>query len=314
MPRVDELIRRELHRLERPVRTDVFDAVAARKRRRRVAMRVRTAALAFAVVAGSVLGTYGLFRVFGPGAGSRPGGAGTPEPSVPPPSAQPTALCDLSELRLDLDGDGAEDDLVEVGAPAAEPGVPCEQATGIGPYSASIVIDAGSDVGRASTQELPECDQPWGCRLFAAPDLDGDGASEVAIRLGFGASTVTFSIYRFDPMATPEGGALVRLEVAEPGDRWDEEFGLAPGPARFLWYGSVTHQHWLSCDRDPERRLAVMTAIRDQTDDRGYLVHGSLLRLEGSSLAVERSWDEEVGERALELPGDLCGAPLLPAG
>jgi hypothetical protein len=88
--------------------------------------------------------------------------------------------------------------------------------------------------------------------VFATPDLDGDAANEVAIQLAFGASTTSFAIYRFDPLASVETGALVRLEIAEPGDPWDPTYGLAPGPATFTWYGSVTHQQWLSCAEDPE--------------------------------------------------------------
>jgi len=308
MSRADERIRRELHGLERPVRTDVFDRVAGRRRRRRTRHRVGVAVLAAAVVVGTLIGGYGLLRVFAPAERSRPG-----DGSSSGPTAQATPMCEVSSIdTLDVNGDGMRD-VVEVYAEAPGPDIPCAAADP-GPYHASVLITTAPGLGIAYTQDLPECEMPYACRVFAAPDVDDDGANEVAIQLSFGVSTTSFALYRFDLEASPATGPLVRLEVAEPGDPWDPEYGLPPGPATFGWYGSVTHLQWLSCNEDPEHRLAVMTALRSEEDPGRYLVHGTFLRLVGDELRFESSWDEEIREADLSVPETMCGAELIPAG
>jgi hypothetical protein len=101
--------------------------------------------------------------------------------------------------------------------------------------------------------------------------------------------------------------------VAEPGDPWHPNFGLAAGPATFVWYGSVTHLHWMSCDEDPEGRPAALTALRDEDDPSVYRVHGILFEVEGTTLRVASTWDEPVKEDRLRVPEDsFCGAEILP--
>ena len=312
MSRADERIRRELHGLERPVRTDVFDRVASRKRRRRAIHRAQVAGLMALVILGTIAGGYGLLQVFAPAERTVPGGppSGAAQPSttqVPAPQ-----MCQPSTVRTDLNGDGTLD-LVEVSFEPPSPETLCTAADRPGPYHAHVEISTGPDTAVAFTQDLPEC-EPWACRVFATPDLDGDGANEVAIQLAFGASTTTFSLYRFDPGTAPDGGGLARLEIAEPGDPWDPTYGLRPGPATFTWYGSVTHQQWLSCDEDPEGGVAAMTALRSERDPGRYLVHGTLLRLVGTELVPASSWDEEIAERRLSVPSTMCRAELIPAG
>jgi hypothetical protein len=313
MSRADERIRRDLQGLERPVRTDVFERVASRRHRRRALHRAGVTSLAVAVVAGSLLGGYGLLRIFAPAGKALPGDGASSAPKPQPTVSQAAEMCQLSSAdTLDLNGDG-RNDLVEVYFEPPSPETACLAADRPGPYHAHVEISTGPDTAVAYTQDLPEC-EPYGCRVFATPDLDGDGANEVAIQLAFGASTTSFAIYRFDPLASVETGALHRLEIAEPGDPWDQTYGLVPGPATFTWYGSVTHQQWLSCDEDPEHRPALITALRSEEDPGLYLVHGTLLRLVGQELRPEFSWDEEVREDRLRVPTTMCGAELIPAG
>lgn len=313
MSRADERIRGNLQELERPVRTDVFESVAGRKHRRRALHRVGMASLAVAVVGGSLLGGYGLLRVFGVAGGTQPVDDGVPTTSADPSDAvEPpvaVAMCDASELSADLNGDGIQD-RVEVWTVAEPPGSTCEQAETMKPYEVHVTLAPNI---ASYSQSLPECDTPFACGVLAAPDIDRDGRAEIAIKYAEGVSTVSFGLYRFGPIA-PDGVALQRLEIAEPGDPWDPTYGLAAGPATFTWYGSVTHQQWLSCDEDPEHRPAVMTALRSEEDPGRYLVHGTLLRLVGQELRPEFSWDEEVREDRLRVPTTMCGAELIPAG
>jgi hypothetical protein len=301
MSRVDDRIRRELTSIRRPVRDQgAFELVEVRRRRVRLLRRVRVGTLALVVLVGTAAGVLTLQRIFDAGVARRPPGDTLPSPQAPTPTM---AGCDRSSLSTDLDGDGRSDSVV-VSSPAPS----CESPDVGAAYEAHVETAGGARYRQA----LPECDQPFACRLFAGPDIDGDGAAEVAIARVFGVSSVGFSLYRFAPDA-PDGRALHRFEVAEPGDRWDPTFGLRAGPATFTWYGSVTHLHWLSCDEDPQNKLAMLTALRDERDPSVYRVHGTLFDVEGVTLRVGFTWDERIPEEQLVLPEDrFCGARILP--
>jgi hypothetical protein len=314
MSRVDERIRREIERLSVPVDgRGAFDRVAGRRRRLRTAHRARRAALAVAVVAGTAAGWVGLVRVFDAGDRTRVG-SGADLPTSSPSEGLPivSAFCGSRGILVDLDGDGGQDDLLETWGETSKTDVSCEELPVLQRFVVHLEIDAEANVGPSFTQELPECPDPYACRVIATPEIDGDGRPEIAVQLGAGASTIYFALYRFDPAAPT--GPLERLEIAEPGDPWHEEFGFSPGPATFSWFGSVTHQHWLSCDEDPQRRLAAITVLRaydDPDDPHIEEVHGVLFRLEGTTLVVDFTWDEQVPEATLEMPLHLCGSPLL---
>lgn len=332
MPRVDDRIRRELKRLEVPVDgRGAFQRVDRRRRRLRAARRARSVALVAAVAIGTAAGTVGLLRLFDADRSARIGSNGTREPtatsnpstagtmsSTPSSASTVPYACDLSTAEVDLDGDGAED-LLQVFSPVEVPTGPdlpamdvvCSDPTVGARYVARLQVAAGPPEAAERWQDLPECAMPFSCRLLATPDLDRDGAPEVTIQIGAGASTLQLALYRFDAGSTDRW--LRRLEVAAPGDPWDETWGLRPGPSIFDWFGSVTHQHWLSCDEDPEHRLAVMTGLRGD-DPSVQHVHGVLLTLEGFTLVPGFSWDEEVPDGSLEIPTDLCGSELALGG
>jgi hypothetical protein len=305
MSRVDDRIRGELRAIRRPVSDEgVFELVEARRRRVRLARRAKIVALAVAVLAGTVAGTATLMRVFGVSQLDRVGNGTSPSPDGRTPTVE--ATCFVSSLSADLNGDTVTDS-VTVYSPAAS----CESTEAGTTYVADVEISTGPSTATGYHQPLPECDQVGACRLFAGPDVDGDGAAEVAIARVSGVSSVGFGLYRFDADA-PDGRVLHRFEVAEPGDPWDPNFGLAAGPATFTWYGSVTHLHWMSCEEDPEGRLAALTALRDEEDPSIYRVHGTLLDADGSTLRVAFTWDERIEEDRLSVPEGFCGAEILP--
>jgi hypothetical protein len=328
MPGVDERIRSEMDRLARPVEMDgALDRIRGRRARRRVVHRVQVVALAVFVLAGTAAGGYGLTRLFAPAPeGVEP--ARSPEASVPPPEDTPapdgTELCDTTASAADLDGDGQKD-LVIVYAPVDVPGsTECESDQVGLRYEARVTFGFESEGGGfvAEPQPLPECDGPFQCKLFATPDLDADGRAEVAITIYTGGPALYFAIYRLDPDWNLGDAALERLQIAPPGDPWHEEWGSPPGPAMFLWYGSVTHQHSVGCTTHPDgrRTISVKTGLRTEEAPGPYDVHITALRLEGATLLVEGSYDFPAARAENDDPGpwvdfengeELCGAPFV---
>jgi hypothetical protein len=320
MSRVDERIRDEVRRLDRPVDVSgVVDRVAARKDRRGTVVRAQRVALALAVLAGTVAGGFGLTRLMGLG---EPSPAETPDASVPPPveTADPTAglTCDHSAIGADLNGDGLAD-IVEVYTPMDPPDPDCS-SNRVGRRYEARVRFAGTDTqwGFLDPQPLPECETPRGCSVLATPDLNDDGDAEVAIQTVFGASTQWVSLYDVNPFA-PEGGpALIRLEVAAPGDPWHKEYGFPPGSALFPRYGSVTHIHSLDCETDAEGNAVIVatTALYRSGQGDGTLHDVHVTRFDANPwplITVVSSEDlgpvglEEL--RRFESGDEICGAP-----
>jgi hypothetical protein len=322
MSGVDQRIRRELQRLTRPVdAAPVMDRIADRKHRRRVVRRVQVAALALFVVTGTVAGGYGLIRLFGTGPSGdvpidEPSESGSA--SVPPPSDTPSptgVLCDVSSLVADVDGDGVPDEVTvfrPVSDTTCDPSAIGAQDTGL--HQARIAF--GGE-GRVETepQVLSEC-YAFACRVFAAPDIDGDGAAEVAIRHLFGASTEFFGLYRLDPDWNLGDPALELLEIAPPGDPWHEEFGSPPGPGLFAWGGSVTHLHSARCATESGISWIVVTALRPGTQEDVYDIHESQFLLEGNQLVLTASSDypdtpfDEI-DLVLGSGEEMCGASVV---
>jgi hypothetical protein len=311
MPRADDRIRWEFRSVHRSVSGEgVFELVEERRRQLRLLRRAKVAVLGVVVLAGTAIGTTVLMRAFGT---DGPSFGPANSPSVEPTTATPTpvAVCFPSSLTADLNGDGLDDTVTVYSAAAS-----CDSPAAGEVYIAEVAISTGPSTALAYSQTLPDCNELAPCRLFAAPDLDRDGLPEIAIAHAAGVSSVGAGLYRFDPEAAPDGEALVRFQVADPGDPWHENFGILPGPATVVWYGSVTHLHWAACDEDPEYpgiRFVVLTALRDERDPSVYRVHGTILAVEGTTLRVASTWDEEFAEEDLVVQEDrFCDGEILP--
>jgi hypothetical protein len=327
MSRVDERIKQDLAGLTRPVRTDgVLERLVARKARRRTVRRLQNVTLVVLVLAGTVLGTIVLTRVFAHPDGQAPGTSPTVSSPGPSPSGageQFGALCDESQIRADVDGDGALDE-VDVWSPSTgnsctplPPDVGRRYVLHVSGGKLAEPATPGAAVYPGVrfygiTQDLPECEQPFACRLFAAPDLDGDGAAELAVEIAEDGSTRSLGFYRAEVDPAADRYALVRIAVASPGDAWNDRFGLPPGPAVFGWGGPVTHMQTLACTGSPPMIVAG-TAILTDPGRELYDVHYTRLRLMGTDLEVVGTEDyHDVGWGVL-LPlvtENLCGAPI----
>jgi hypothetical protein len=304
MSGIDERIRQELKGLARPVGVEgVADEVSRRKSRRRVVRRAQVAVLAAVVVLGSLAGVYGLLRVFGPQE-ETPGDDGeTFRPAV--------EECDASTLEADVNRDAVADAVI-VYWPSE---TMCEPVPEGVPYQARVVLSAGTpNAVSLDPQDLPECETPSAaCKAFGAPDVDGDGRAEVAIAIAPGGPSTFYALHFFDESRRPGAGELVRYTVESPGDPWHAEYGFAPGPAVFTAYGSVTHQHWVSCfEEEGVHYVVAFTALRSERDPHLYRVHSTMLLVAGGSLEVAMIEDEpRVPEDRLEPLDHLCGSPLF---
>jgi hypothetical protein len=311
MSHVDERIRSELGRLSVPVETrHAFERVAIRRRRLRAVRRVRMGAILIAVIVGTVGGIVGLRSLMAPADRSRFGGLGPS--STPSPTVKPARLCGVSSETADLDGDGVVDH-ISVGIPLPASAAGCRDVSLDGSvpwtYVARLELGVGTDHAGSYEQPLPECEVPGQCWILGAPDLDRDGRAEIAIDIVTGVSTLNFSLYRVD--AEAPDGPLHRLEIAAPGDPFDELYGFPPGSSSFSWYGSVTHQHWVSCAEGPGE-FAVVTALRDERDPGLQDVHTTVLAIQGYALVVASTRDEALPDGSAQPPSDLCGVPLAP--
>jgi hypothetical protein len=325
MTRVDERIREEMRELERPAGLGgVLERVAQRKRRRRVVRRIQGAALAVAVVGGSVAGGLGLTRLFAPEHGTTPGAH--PSPSAPGPN--PTSaggspqeeqmLCDQTQISADVDGDGALDQ-VDVYSPspisscdAPEVGQRYVLHVSGGKYADHV----GPDVNFYGVDQwLPECQQPHTCRLFAAPDVNGDGQAEIAVQIEKGASSFFFDLYELEGLDTAAGVHLVRIDVAQPGD---PDSGLSAGPSRFAWGGDADRLEAVECRGEgPDRILVASNAVPSAGHPGRYDVREVQLSFHDGTLRVEAAADypnlEPDRNPPFETPPTLCGSPLVQA-
>ncbi len=322
MPNVDERIRTELRGLGRPVDVEgVLDRVAARRSRRRVLRKAQAVALAVAVVGGSVAGGVGLTRLFGHPGTTGPASRFSPKVSGPNPtsagdSPQPSvkeAICHDSQLNADVDGDGVLDqvDLLTLAPTCDSPDAGRHWVLHV---SGGKLGPSGPGVSfYGSDQDFTDCQQTDACRLFAAPDVNGDGKAELAVQVLSGASTEFFALYELEGIDTAAGPRFVRIDVAPPGDAWNDQYGLQPGPGLFAWGGSAAHLHAATCvDRSGQRVLVLRTGLPATATADSYDVHDTFLRLDGAALTVVGSDDVVVSSNYPLVPVDVCGSPIAP--
>jgi Tol biopolymer transport system component len=257
-----------------------------------------------------------------PGATASPAATPSPAPTAgPAPGFDLASVCDLSALQADYDGDGALD--VAVVATLLRDGgcpQPGKGETYLGIGFGQTEQDVGAGTLRTDLTFGPiECGASVGCRVFAAPDLDGDGAAELAVVQDAGASVEILGLYRVD-LCGPTQFCATRawispIEIAEPGD---PALPLEPGPARIVWGGSVMDSFGAYCgpmQGSPPTDQTGFVVWRASTPSEGSApaVHEALFRLRGARLVLLATHDYAAASTADLPPGggeDLCGAPV----
>ncbi|HLB61963.1 MAG TPA: hypothetical protein VJN50_04420 [Actinomycetota bacterium] len=241
----------------------------------------------------------------------------TQEPSPEPQETQPVEAspevglleigCFRSVVAGDFDGDGVLDAAYGGFLPGGtwdttQP--PDEQCRGAepDPENFDLTVElAGYNV--AFIQEPGACEDER-CRVFAAPDIDADGASELAVAVRSSGTRVALQLYRFD------GGGLERFEIPDNEScEGDTCVGVAAGPATFEWGASADGTiYGVDCVLSDD--VAMLRAwTGNPRDDGTFFESGILYEISGRELVpqFDVDWDAEPHDAP---PADLCGAPV----
>lgn len=200
---------------------------------------------------------------FGPGETVRPWSAGSPAPAVPsttpPRRIEPRRAigpaCDIAELRRDFDGDETADTLLTY-API-ETDVSCDEPNLALEYRMSVFLATGDRID----QPVVDCKWRYACLPFAAPDIDGNGRSDIVLQVLAGASTVQVELFAI--IGDPWSGTIVhaaRLPLTL------EECAMNPvrqrvprGPA----VAELAHGSGPATDRDPPAERSTSSTEED---------------------------------------------------
>jgi hypothetical protein len=211
--------------------------------------------------------------------------------------ALPDSACDTSQIPGDFDGDGSPD----VAAVYFEAEV-CAQSVNR-QYVALVALGSG----KAISIHLPECSP---CSVFAAPDIDADGKTELVISVATGLPETLLSIW------SVSNGSLIWLPFHEapatvPGQP-------APGYAPYIsWGGTATYENNAVCSPGIGGIGVLVTtnALLSQ-DGTEWAVHEVTYTLEATDVVVKHVEESSVSvsdpAARLLAPGlQFCGADTL---
>jgi hypothetical protein len=150
--------------------------------------------------------------------------------------------------------------------------------------------------------QLDGCFPPVGCEAFAAPDVNGDGTSEIAVS---NAGADGYGVWLFALTSSPPG--LTPVQVEHPSGI----SGSVPsGPLEFAWVDVATHFESVTCSgsSDGQRYFSVVSGEKLGSDAD---LRSTALLLEGSVARVLDAGHTTVPLADAPVPGnELCGAPL----
>jgi len=231
-----------------------------------------------------------------------------PVETTPPAEESPSEEslgCSVSSVRGDFDGDGSRE--TAYGFYALLEGETCKDA-GLDPKRFTVAVDMGD---RLLVHDVELCEQ--GCRVSAAPDVDGDGSDELLV------VHLNFSILRLGLYDMSEDGMSINaVTVAPPGDPQAE---LVSGEIAEFWIGGDGF-NWdaLRCDDRPEGRVLVATLAHQEPPDSAdsvWKAHETTLQLLSGELQVlsAHDFDEPVDIGPDSAPSfatgeELCGTPI----
>lgn len=193
MPDLDEYLRNELRRTVKAVDVNgVASRIDQRRRRRAVVHKVQSLALTVIVLAGT-LGVVAVMSIEFRDAGTEPIAA-TPAPA-PEDIGPGFPVCDVTTSVGNWGGHGTVMYLATMtsdsgGCPTPDDGV-------------AQVVGLDEDGDGKIDVNLGPIHCPGSCRFLAAPDIDRDGAQELAIAEGMNGSSGSIRIYSVNLSGTP---------------------------------------------------------------------------------------------------------------
>ena len=245
MPTVDDELQRRIHRAAPvPPDTATVEGIFRRKHRRSIVRRASAVGVVVLVLAGALVAFAAV---------DRPNTVVTPGVSTPAPLADdlglPFPTCRVSSMPMTSElGDGSAAVFTKEsdgGCPKANDGF-----VGVG------VDVTGDGLLDATAGPLPDC--YFRCEAFAAPDVNGDGVSEIAVSTE-GADG--FGVWLYAVTTTPPS-----IEPIIVSSTFDQ--GPPDGdPLQFAWVDVATHASSAGCTTGDAG--TALRALRDREIDAG---------------------------------------------
>jgi len=304
MPTFDEELRDRIRRAMPPVTSggDPLESVVRRRRRHATTRKVGT----IATVAVLLLGTIGAFALVSSRSEQTPQPLATPGTPQPPVDnlGLPYQVCRVSSMPITItSGSGIAD-------------VFTRESDGACPKEGDGFVGVGIDVTGdgvldATWGPLPDC---WlRCEAFAAPDVNGDGVSEIAVSTegadGFGVSMYAICESPTACQSTSTAPPAIQpITVSSTFDRGPED----GKPLQFAWVDVFTHASSADCAiTGSQGPFFVLYSTEKLTPAQ---VQTTSILISGSTATVTDISTDTMPFSQAPMPGrELCGVPIYGA-
>lgn len=216
-------------------------------------------------------------------------------------------LCNESSTLADFDGDGSVD-AVAVGFRGCETGSELSDPT--------MVVSWSS--GETGSWVLDQCGvaQPEGppratgiCEVFAAPDLNGDGRSELAVKVQQSAGSIV--LLQFYALAHDET-TQTPIQIA-PGGPGPSE--ITAGQIATLTFGSSPdYEENIRCTTSPDGDPIFLVTVAELQDEQWSVFEGTWHYdgrvMDFRSQRTYSTSEDSPDTTDLSAGGDICGAPI----
>jgi hypothetical protein len=260
MPSVDDRISKELRKAApRPGGEELFQRLEIRMRRRRFGRRLGSAALAIAVIGGTLAGYLALDRAFR-GTDPRPA---TPSVTQPQPSATQEPgrdlglgfrVCDVrAKFGIDFFGDGSAA-TVWTGIRVRDGSCPIDDPARPTDVDTRYLVAVDFDHDSRADAWTPLDGYCTGCEPFAATDFDADGTKELIVLLQYG-TTPQYGIYEVTPADGSKQASVSPILVRDGST--DEAFPSGE-PISFFVGGDEGFAGQVECEGYPDHPIVVV--------------------------------------------------------
>jgi WD40-like Beta Propeller Repeat len=158
----------------------------------------------------------------------------------------------------------------------------------------------GDGVVDTPPRQLDGCFPPVGCETFAAPDVNADGTSEIAVS---NAGADGYGVWLFALTTSPP--SIVPIDVVDP-----QGIGyIQTGPLEFAWVDVAGHAEGAMCETSAggtDLSIFGYDKFEKETEIRATTLH-----LDGTTATVTEASKDRIPLADAVVPGnDMCGASL----